>query len=394
MRIPRDRLSGLPAVPAATPLKILMRNRSDTFTHPGGDTVLLEGLRDGLRALGHTVDVDTGNQLDARHYDIVHLFNLTLPDWIASHARDAAGKGVPFVIHALQEDWPRFLNRALASAVVLEKYVAAGQPRARLESSLALLKECPAAVMPICAEAAKAAAILCTGAVEAATVLRDYPSARTRIVPLAAGPAPGRDGEGKDQGLPGGQADGDFRNAFGLDDFVLCVGRLEPRKNQLMLLAALEESDVTMVFADGGFSYAPEYAAACRKFSRRGRTVFTGRLPSPLLRSAYRSARVSCLPSWYELPGLATLESALWGRQVVTTDYGTIRDYLGESCLYAEPDDVRGLAEKIREAWDRADGPGDAGLHARAASFGWERTVAATAAAYGEALSRPALAGG
>ncbi|MEO7425509.1 MAG: glycosyltransferase family 4 protein [Fibrobacteria bacterium] len=391
MRIPRNRLS---AIPAASPLKILMRNRSDTFTRPGGDTVLLEGLREGLRALGHTVDVDTGSALDARHYDIVHLFNLTLPDWIAPHARDAAGKGVPFVIHALQEDWPRFLNRALATAVVLEKYVAAGQPRARLESSLALLKECPAAAMPLCADAAKAAAILCTGREEAATVLRDYPSARTRIVPLAAGSSPERDGKGIDEGLQGGNAEEDFRKVFGLDEFILCVGRLEPRKNQLMLLAALEESEVTVVFADGGFSYAPEYAEACRKFSRRGRTVFTGRLASPLLRSAYRSAKVSCLPSWYELPGLATLESALWGRQVVTTDYGTIRDYLGESCLYAEPDDVRGLAEKISEAWDRDSGPGDAGLHARAAAFRWERTVAATEAAYREALSRRALAGG
>ncbi len=364
MRIPVKPLSSGP------PLRILMRNRNDALTHPGGDTVLMERLREGLALLGHTVAIDTESLLDAGDFDIVHLFNLTLPSVIGPQAKDAADKSVPFVIHALHEDWPRFLNRALATAVVMEKYVAAGQPRSRLQSSLALLRDCPAAAMPICPEAEMAAAILCTGGEEAATVLRDYPCARTRIIPLATGAAGAVEGA-------------DFRRVFGVEDFVLCVGRLEPRKNQLMLLAALEETDLTLVLADGGFAYAPEYAQACRNFTRRGRTIFTGRLAPELLRSAYRNARVSCLPSWYELPGLATLESALLGRQVVATDYGTISDYLGPTCSYAEPDDFQGLGERILEAWNRPAGPA---MRARAEAFTWERTVRKTEMAYREIL--------
>ncbi|HKP95137.1 MAG TPA: glycosyltransferase family 4 protein [Fibrobacteria bacterium] len=367
MRIPGNPLR------SARPLRILMRNRRDAFSHPGGDTVVMERLRDGLQGLGHAVAFDLDAAADAGAFDLVHLFNLTLPGLIGPMARDALDKGVPFLIHALQEDWPRFLNQALATAVVLEKYVAAGQPRERLESTLAMLRECPAAEMPFCAEAARAAAILCTGAEEVATVRRDYPAARAPVIPLATGSHPAADAPGAD-----------FRSAMGGEDFVLCVGRLEPRKNQLMLLAALEDSDLTVVFADGGFAYAPEYAEACRKFRRRGRTVFTGRLPLPALVSAYRSARVCCLPSWYELPGLATLEAASWSRQVVASPYGTIADYLGDACLYAAPDDPDGLGARIREAWDRPAGPA---LRERAAAFTWARTAAETEKIYREILA-------
>jgi glycosyltransferase involved in cell wall biosynthesis len=373
MRIPNS------VTPASRPFKILMRNRPDAVSHPGGDTVLMENLAGQLRLRGHTVQIDLECGADAAAFDIIHLFNLTLPELIAASAREAIGKGIPFLVHALHEDWPRFRNRCLATAVILEKYVAAGQPRGRLDATLALLGECPAADMPICPEASMAAAILCTGGEETATLLRHYPAARTRIVPLAAGSATGLERKGKDEGGLSADAEADFRKTFGLGDFVLCVGRLEPRKNQLMLLAALEESDLTVVFADGGFSYAPEYTAACRKFSRRGRTVFTGRLTPALLQSAYRNARVSCLPSWYELPGLATLESALWGRQVVTCPYGTIGDYLGSSALYAEPDDPQGLGVRILESWDRTP---DFSLRQRASEFTWARTARETEKVY------------
>ncbi len=358
-----------------------MRNRRDALTHPGGDTVLMENLRNELGCLGHRVDLDLENALDAGAYDLVHLFNLTLPNLISPLARDAVAKSVPFFIHALQEDWPRFLNQALAAAVVLEKYVGSGQRRERLAPALALLKECPAAEMPIATDAAKAAAVLCTGTQEVASVLRDYPAARARIVRLGTGTNPSG---------PMDVAAAEFREAFGVEDFVLCVGRLEPRKNQLMLLAALEEDEITVVFADGGFAYARGYAEACRKFARRGRTLFTGRLPPRMLRSAYLAARVSCLPSWYELPGLATLEAALWSRNVVASPWGTIGEYLGQTCLYAEPDDFPGLRSQILKAWES---PPSSALRAHAAQFTWARTVKETEALYREHLDMAARRG-
>lgn len=370
MRIPRN------IVPSARPLKILMRNRRDALTHPGGDTVLMENLRDGLEFLGNKVNIDLDLSFDAGAYDLVHLFNLTSPNLISTLAQDAIDQDVPFLVHALQEDWPRFLNRALATAVILEKYVSSGQRRERLASTLALLRDCPSVEMPVTTAVGKAAAILCTGKQEVESVLRDYHATRTHIIPLGAGLAVSD---------PNEATGAEFSEAFGLHDFVLCVGRLEPRKNQLMLLAALEEDDITVVFADGGFTYAPEYSEACRRFSRRGRTHFTGRISPRMLRSAYRAARVSCLPSWYELPGLATLEAALWSRNVVTCPWGTIVDYLGQTCLYAEPDDFLGLRSQVLKAWDTSP---NFALRERIVEFTWSRTARETEALYLELLAK------
>jgi glycosyltransferase involved in cell wall biosynthesis len=371
MRIPTPARTG-------RSLKILMRIRRDALSHPGGDTVVMEKLREGLRRLGHTVDLDLESGSDASRYDIVHLSNLTLPGMVAPFAAEASAKGVPFVIHGFLEDWPRFLNRALAAALVLQKYVSAGQPRDRLEPALALLRECPAAEAPFCPEAAAAAAILCSGSQEAETSGMLYPTVRTAITHVGIEP-------GRFAPLDGEKAD--FRRAFDVDDFVLCVGRLEPRKNQLMLLAALEDSDVTVVFADGGFGYAPEYTEACRTFKRRGRTVFTGRLSPALLLSAYATARVSCLPSWYELPGIVTLEAAYWGNQVVTTPCGTIGDYLGGDVLLAEPEDFRGLGSRVLDAWERPPNPA---LRLRASEFTWARSARETERVYLEILAKRA----
>jgi glycosyltransferase involved in cell wall biosynthesis len=351
-----------------------MRNRSDALRNPGGDTVLMERLREGLVLSGHKVDWDLDSTADSGGYDVIHLFNLTLPELVLPSAIEASAHGVPFVIHPLLEDWPRFHNRALGAAVILQKYVASGQMRARLDPALAMLRDCPPAGMPICAQAVQAASLLCTGEEELRTVERMYPGARTDLVPLGAWSA-----------SPDAKLPGEFPSAFGVTDFVLCVGRLEPRKNQLMLLAALEEEDITVVFADGGVSYDPAYAEACRNFARRGRTIFTGRMTAPMLASAYGTASVSCFPSWYELPGLATLEAARLGRNVVASPWGTLRDYLGNSCRYAEPDDYKGLRTAILEARDSLPSPD---LRAAATRFTWENTVRATEAVYLRAAGR------
>jgi hypothetical protein len=59
-----------------------------------------------------------------------------------------------------------------------------------------------------------------------------------------------------------------------------------------MLLKALEESDLPLVFVAGSFTYQPQYAEAALKFKRKGRTEFLSRLDDQMLASAYRAAKV------------------------------------------------------------------------------------------------------
>jgi len=56
---------------------------------------------------------------------------------------------------------------------------------------------------------------------------------------------------------------------FGLRDFVLCAARIEPFKNQLMLIWALRDTDIPLVLA--GKVSDSEYGALCERWA--GKTV-------------------------------------------------------------------------------------------------------------------------
>ena len=62
-----------------------------------------------------------------------------------------------------------------------------------------------------------------------------------------------------------------FQQAYGLQDYVLCVGRLEARKNQITLLHALRDSGLKLVLV--GHAANPEYERLLRSVAGPGRRV-------------------------------------------------------------------------------------------------------------------------
>ncbi len=349
--------------------RILMQCRENAYTQPGGDTVLMDGISAGLRARGLVVDIDVRGEKNPRDYDLVHLWNFALKEQLERAVKRCTQLSVPFVVNTLYEDWPLFQNQMLAHCAALEAYINSGQDKARWPELLRTAKNVrPAPIWDNSLAANNAAALLASGTSEIAALRRDYPAAKViEVCPVAADFLDFRDG-------------GDlFRKETGLKDFVLCVGRFELRKNQLMLLKALEDSDMTVVFAGGGFSYQPSYADACRRFKRKGNTVFLDRLEPKMLASAFQAARVHALPGWLELPGIVSLEAANLGTNVVVSDFGTPRDYLGDDAFYCHP----GEPDSIRNAVEAAfHSPTKAGLRERVAKFTWDRTAISVGETY------------
>jgi hypothetical protein len=111
-------------------MRILMQNRPGTFTHRGGDTVVVERLSQGLKARGIDVTVDVAASEDPSTFDLVHLFNFATPELTTHLAERANAAGVPFVVTTLYEDLPRFHHQSHAVAINLMEYVAHGQDRA------------------------------------------------------------------------------------------------------------------------------------------------------------------------------------------------------------------------------------------------------------------------
>jgi hypothetical protein len=78
--------------------------------------------------------------------------------------------------------------------------------------------------------------------------------------------------------------------------------------------------------------------------------VFLEALPQEELAGAYAAAKVHALPGWFETPGLSTLEAAAAGCNIVTTDRGTAREYLGELAWYCDPRDVGSIRDAVLAA--------------------------------------------
>ena len=349
-------------------VRVLMQNRPNAITQPGGDTIVMQRLEKGLRKLGVDVCVDLEGREDPRRFDLVHLFNFALPDLLRAQAERAHAAGVPFVVTTLAEDIPSFHSQSRAYADWMTAYVQNRQNKEFIETHRPHMDR----IAPVSRflndwVAQHAAALFTNGISESRIIERDYPEAAPRIAVEL----------GYELGAPADPSL--FVREYALEGFVLSVGRFESRKNQLMLLLALENEDIPVVLVSGGFTYQPEYDAAVRQFKRRGRTVILERLSPEMLASAYAAAKVHALPSWFELPGLVSLEAAHAGCNVVACMNGTARDYLGADAYYCDPSNEESIRNAVVAAYYS---PHRDQLRGRILGFSWERCCRETLSAY------------
>ncbi|MBU9340298.1 glycosyltransferase [Burkholderia multivorans] len=142
-----------------------------------------------------------------------------------------------------------------------------------------------------------------------------------------------------------------FRDAFNLRErFVLNVGNIEPRKNQLGLVRAMKSfPDLKLVLI--GHQRDLAYARTCLEEGGE-QVIYLGALPheSPMLRSAYAACDAFCLPSTLETPGLAALEAHAAGARIAVTREGSTEEYFQHRVAYLDPNDVASIAQSIHDA--------------------------------------------
>jgi glycosyltransferase involved in cell wall biosynthesis len=180
-----------------------------------------------------------------------------------------------------------------------------------------------------------------------------------------------------------------FQEAYGVTDYVLCVGRIETRKNQALLTLALRDTDIPLVLV--GHEADARYADLIRKWGN-DKVIFAGRMEpgGAMLASALAGARVFCLPSWSEGAPLAALEAAAAGCNMVLSNRSSEQEYFGDLARYVDPADPLHIREKILEAY------ADTGWEGRKSRLidliksehSWEHYAKGTADAYIQAKAR------
>lgn len=184
--------------------------------------------------------------------------------------------------------------------------------------------------------------------------------ARYRVAPDRVRVVPNGGGEAPTQSSPAPPEP--------FEPYVLQVGRIERRKNQLAALAAVERlSGVTLVVA--GPERDAEMSARLRASTR---CAVLGRVDRPRLDALYARAAAVVVPSLYEGFGFPVLEALARGKPVVAAGNSSLPEVGGDAARYVEdPNDAETLAAGLREAMgDRSaavEGP------KRAAQFTWDR---------------------
>ena len=141
-----------------------------------------------------------------------------------------------------------------------------------------------------------------------------------------------------------------FKAVYGLDDFVLSVGLIEPVKNQLSLVRACVAEALRLVMI-GGFrdrAYFDECVAA-----GQGKVLFIPQLPrgSHMLRSAYAACRAYAEFS-RDPPGRSALEAALQARPLALTDLDWTQEIFDGHVAVASCEDSGAIGAAVRRAWN------------------------------------------
>ncbi len=367
-------------------MRVLWLVRKNLTRHPGGDTTQILKTADALRRRGLVVDLYADVPPDLAAYDLVHLFHLDRLWENVGHCRRLRAAGRPAVLSPIywpSDEFDRTARTGLQGWLARRVGSAAYQNLRVFQRYLLHCRERHVLPRPggrrfsfrrnVCELLGTVSVLLPNSRAEQEQIEARFGIRRPAvIVPNAVDTAtfapPGAGGDGLASALPPPAREG-----------VLCVGRIEPRKNQLALIEALRGTGIPLTLVGQAGRFNARYYRRCLRAS--GADVrFIPQQPSAELCCYYRAARVHACVSWYETPGLASLEAAACGCALVVTPGGCTREYFGDDAVYAQPDTPESIRHAVEQAL--ADGPHPAlALHV-AREYTWDVAAEQTLAAY------------
>ncbi|MCC6372118.1 MAG: glycosyltransferase family 4 protein [Bacteroidia bacterium] len=355
-------------------MKVLMLARPDLYKVRGGDTIQINETASGLTRLGVEGDLIINRGIDYRKYDLIHFFNIIDPEDILGHVKKSK---LPYVVSTIYVDYREFdkLHRndllGLLSKVLprdsieyfktLAKYLLKNENVSTVDF---FLKGHRKSIQYILRNAAM---LLPNSHNEYQRLKADYGTQQKyKVVPNAINPFLFKPNNSIER------------------DIVLCVARMEGRKNQLNVIKALSNTNYKVVFIGAASTNQKKYVKACKEAA--GPNIqFIDVMSQHDLIAYYNRARVHVLASWFETTGLSNLEAGAMGCNLVIGNRGDVREYFGEHAYYCEPGSPESIKAAVDKAWQAPKN--DVIQKQIFNNFTWDAAAKVTLQAYKEVLN-------
>jgi glycosyltransferase involved in cell wall biosynthesis len=236
----------------------------------------------------------------------------------------------------------------------------------------------------------RAARILTVSEFSRDAILRAYDIApeKVHVVPNAANPefrVVGRE-----------RAQKAVKDRLGFDDpFIFSVGDLQPRKNQIGLIAAFSKLLTEcphlkhhLVLTGKETWFTPKVREAARSCGFASRIHFTGFVSDEYLLELYNACDCFVFPSFYEGFGLPILEAMACGRAVACSNTSSMPEVADGAGLLFDPRQSGEITRALRDILLDSELRGRMerlGVQ-RAAAFTWKKSARATLEVYEEVV--------
>lgn len=364
-------------------MKILMVNRANAYTQFGGDTMQMLETKMGLEKLGINVEVKLGEQdIDEyKKFDIIHFFNIQTDDFTLAEIIKAKKVGKPVAVSTIWWNYSDIESNAD------EKYLSSRAKKFKkiLGERLFLKIQRFKRLNEQKTKVKNRKKIL-----EYADILLPNSNIEQQMLDVDFSGDYSKKSLVVYNGISKKKLDieskiGKEVQGYDIQEkkFALQVGRVESLKNNLYTIKACNELKIPLIFI--GEAVDVEYLDKCRSEAEGSKVYFLGKKDIEEIVAFYRNAKVHILPSYRETPGLASLEAAYCGCNIVSTSVGSAKEYFGELAYYCDPLNYESIKCAIQKAWNS---PNDDELSKLISNkFTWDEAARKTLEAYNKIKS-------